>query len=305
MATLAPRSRAAAAMLLIVAAVSLSPGTGSADAASFTSVAGGSGNEPSVMAYRGLGTWVDIYDDQAWDDPEGTVLAIAARGVHTLYLETCNFSCKNALFRPHRMARILTAAHALDMRVVAWYLPGFDKPVRDYNRSMRAIEFETPTGDRFDAFALDIEAKVVTSVSTRNARVLDLAEDLRAAVGPSYPLGAITPPWYWDWPFPYAGLAEHVDVFLPMAYSSFRVSGARATHTDIVRNIEAVRQGTGRRNIPIHLIGGIADGLNKGETRAVVRAAREHGLFGISLYDYFTSSAEDWTQLAAWNVRFE
>lgn len=278
------RIRIAILAALAVAALALTPAAGPA------------APKPSVMAYRGLGAWVDIYDD--WSAPEATVAAMAGRGVRTLYLQTCNYGCDAALFEPALMGRFIDAAHAAGLRVVAWYLPGYDKPARELRRSLKAIGFETATGQRFDSFAFDIEAKVVNPVSKRNKRIVNLAEQVRETVGPSYPLGAITPPYYWDWPFPYAALAPYVDVFLPMAYTSFRVSGAQATRAEIVSNIVAVRDGTGQRNIPIHMIGGIADGLSKRETKAVVRVSREHGLLGASLYDFATSTSEDWAQMA-------
>lgn len=274
-------------LLLVAAALTLVPTPGAA------------AKKPPLNAYRGLGAWVDIFDDAGWDDPEGTVAAMAAHGVRTLYLETCNFSCSKALFRPFKMGRFIDAAHGAGMKIVAWYLPGFEKPKQDYRRSKKAIEFESKTGGRFDSFALDIEAKHVNPPSLRNTRLLNLSADLRALVGPSYPLGAITPPWFYIWgtPFPYADLAEHYDVFLPMSYSTVHVSGPKATHDDVVKDIKAIRSGTGVRNTPIHLIGGIADDLNAKETRAVVRAAREYGVLGASLYDYFTSTSEDWKHL--------
>jgi len=43
-----------------------------------------------VEAYRGLGSWVDIYDDAAWKDPAGTVADMSKHGVKTLYIETGN-----------------------------------------------------------------------------------------------------------------------------------------------------------------------------------------------------------------------
>ncbi|HEX2030815.1 MAG TPA: hypothetical protein VHL78_05365 [Actinomycetota bacterium] len=279
------RIRTALLAVLAVAALALTPAASPA------------APKPALIAYRGLGAWVDIYDD--WSAPEATVAAMADRGVRTLYLQTCNHGCDTALFEPELMAGFIDAAHAAGLRVVGWYLPGYDKPARELRRSLKAINFETATGQRFDSFAFDIEAKLVNPVSRRNDRVLDLAADVRTAVGPSYPLGAITPPYYWDWPFPYAGLAKHVDVFLPMSYTSFRASGAAATRAEIIGNIEAIRDGTGQRNVPIHMIGGIADGLSKRETKAVVRVSREHGLLGASLYDFATSTAEDWAQMGA------
>src|SRR5436190_3384172 len=48
----------------------------------------------SLKPYRGVGSWVDIYDPAAQRQPEAAVADMAARGVRTLYLETANFKQK-------------------------------------------------------------------------------------------------------------------------------------------------------------------------------------------------------------------
>jgi hypothetical protein len=78
---------------------------------------------------------------------------------------------------------------------------------------MAAIRFRLSTGQRFDSFALDIEATVVSNPATRTRRLLTLARWIRAGVGSRYPLGAITPnpigldtlPHFWP-NFPYQQL---------------------------------------------------------------------------------------------------
>ncbi len=70
---------------------------------------------------------------------------------------------------------------------------------------------------RFDRFGLDIEADVVSLVLTRIQRMLRLSHKIRAAIGSSHALRAITPSpygmtqarWYWGRVrnFPYAELA--------------------------------------------------------------------------------------------------
>src|SRR5206468_2176981 len=131
-----------------------------------------------------------------------------------------------------QLGRLVDAAHAAGLRVVAWYLPTLLYPARDLRRVLAALHFTTPAGGRFDSFALDIEASDVRTVSLRNARLAVLAAALRAAAGPAYPLGAIVPsavgmelhPKYWP-DFPYAQLRQSFDVFLPMAYFTYRVKG--------------------------------------------------------------------------------
>src|SRR5256885_537002 len=105
--------------------------------------------------------------------------------------------------------------------VAAWSPPALVSLRDVLRRSLGAIRFRTLRGDSFGSFALDIEASVVRSVPLRTARLLRLSRQLRAAVGPSFPLGAIIPspvgmerkPAYWPG-FPYRGLGSLYDVFL-------------------------------------------------------------------------------------------
>src|SRR5690348_3389783 len=150
---------------------------------------------------------------------------MARDGVRTLYLQTGNYEQRVDLVRRRALGRFVDAAHAAGLRVVAWYLPSFLYPAQDYRRALAAIRFRTASGERFDGFALDIEASLVKGVRLRNHRLLRLSTRLRAAAGPRYALGAIIPspvgirrhPAYWPG-FPYRPLARVYDVFLPMAY---------------------------------------------------------------------------------------
>ncbi len=47
---------------------------------------------PSVTAYTGLGTWIDMYPPKwPWNHPNRAVASAAAHGVKTLYVETSNY----------------------------------------------------------------------------------------------------------------------------------------------------------------------------------------------------------------------
>lgn len=248
--------------------------------------------------YRGVGAWIDIYDSGAWEHPVRTVRDLHRRGVRTIYLQTCHYNCRDALYRPARMGRLLAAAHARGVLVVAWYLPGLDRPRRDLKRSLVAIRFTTPGGDRFDSFALDIEATVVRRVGARNRRVVGLSRRIRDRVGRRYGLGAITPPWFFSWrPFPYRALARSHDVFLPMNYFTVRVRGPADARLHTARNIRLIRRRTGDPDVAIHDIGGLAEDLGSREVRALVRTDRRQGVIGTSLYDAFTSAPGAWRQL--------
>jgi hypothetical protein len=142
------------------------------------SAAGASVSSRQPAAYAGLGTWVDIYATTTWANPQRAVGAMARDGVRTLYVQTGNHSQSVDLVRPRALGRFLDAAHAARLRVVAWYLPSFANPVQDERRALAAIRFRSASGERFDSFALDIEAGFVKPVALRSRRLLQLSARL-------------------------------------------------------------------------------------------------------------------------------
>jgi hypothetical protein len=234
---------------------------------------------------------------------------MAGVGVETLYIETSNSRQAKDVVHASAIGRLVEAAHASGMDVVAWYLPYLTKPARDLRRSLAAVRFRSQHGQRFDSFALDIESSAVANVSVRTTRLLAVSRSLRRAVGRNYALGGIIPsprgmqllPRYWPG-FPYRALAGTYDVFLPMSYFSYRAKGAQATHDYTARNVGIIRAATGRPGVAIHMIGGVASGSSTGEVRAFVRAARECDVEGASLYDYVTTGGGQWRELTALNA---
>jgi hypothetical protein len=263
-------------------------------------------SRPGVGAYSGTGVWVDRYDFARLDEPEAAVAEMAEHGIRTLYLETASWRVpRNVdIVDPEATERMIVAAHANGMRVVSWYLPGFMDLRKDMRRVRAALEFETADGQRFDSFALDIEANEVNPLWKRNLALLRLSRMIRREVGDRYALGAIVPDQlstsYGNvlWPaFPYAALAKYYDVFLPMAYSTFeRAKGTRGVYAYTAANVRFVRRATRRR---VHLIGGITDGMRASEEEAVARAARDAGAYGVSLYKYPLYDRGSWDALAA------
>jgi hypothetical protein len=259
---------------------------------------------PKLEVYRGLGAWVDLFEGRAWRRPTRAVADMKSHGVRTLYLETSNYSQPRDIAMPRVVERFIEAAHARNMDVVAWYLPGFRNLRLDLRRSMKAIRFRTDSGQRFDSFGLDIEASIVDPPSRRTRRLLTLSRKIRARAGGGYPLGAIIPSPrgielaedYWP-VFPYAQLAQIYDVFVPMGYFTYHVNGPDKTHFDTLRNIEILREEVGDPTVAVHLIGGIADDASVNEVHAFVQAVREHGLLGASLYNWSLTRDHDWVHL--------
>ncbi len=258
-----------------------------------------------IGAYRGLGSWVDIYDDRAWKDPAAAVADMAAHGVKTLYLETGNSRSSGELFKPEKIKQFISESHAHDMKIVAWYLPDMIDPAKDFSRINSAIQLQTSDGQRFDSFALDIESGAIKSQKPRNRALMALSRQIRAAVGPAYPLGAIIPSpvglsrkgSYWG-TFPYTDLAPIYDVFVPMGYYTYHGKGAALSYSDTVGNARILRSKPGCSAVPIHMIGGIAEKSSTAEVQAFVRGTQESGCIGASLYSWPGTKAGAWSALA-------
>lgn len=258
----------------------------------------------ALDVYGGVGSWLDIFAGRPWAQPRQVAASLKAHGVRTLYLETSNYSHPAGVVYPAATARLVDAAHAAGIRVVAWYLPSFASPRADLAHALAALRFRTASGGRFDSFALDIEASLVGDVGLRNARLLSLSRAIRHAAGAGYPLGAIIPspvgmarhPHFWP-RFPYAQLAGVYDAFVPMAYFTNYVDtgpGAYAYARDVVR---AIRSETGEPDVPIHLIGGSADHASNAAVDGFARAAGDCAVDGVSLYAYLQTRPSEWARL--------
>jgi len=255
-------------------------------------------------AYRELGTWIDLWDARAWNDPAGTVKDAADHGVRTLFIQTGNARSTSGISNPAAMREFIKEAHAHKMYVIAWYLPTLKTGSVDYERFVQAIEFSTEDGQKFDSFALDIESTAVKPVSARNESLLELSARMRKRVGAKYPLGAITPSpvglrkqtGFWN-VFPWREVAGVYDVLVPMAYYSYDSRSATQARTYALSSMKIIRAQPGCSTIPVHLIGGISNGSSAAEVRAFTKAARETGCIGASNYDWAGMNSARWKAL--------
>lgn len=306
----APAVRAPAAVLAValLAVLALAPGDTVSQGAQ---AAGGAAEGRSAAeVFGGLATWVDVFDGPVYADPEGTAARIAARGVRTVFAETANFKATSDVVGADALARFVDALHGRGIAVVAWYLPGFDKPARDLRRTRAMLAFRTASGGAFDGVALDVESTVERRVAVRSLRLLNLARTLRAEAGEK-PVAAITlPPRMLErrptvWPrFPWASLAGLVDAFVPMTYTGTAFRGYEATYGYVARSLAALRTQLVAAGLetPVHAAGGVADRMSADELRAFVDAAADAGVTGVSLYDFHTTLTRGWVALAAFGA---
>jgi hypothetical protein len=258
----------------------------------------------TAAVFGGVGSWVDIFARTSRAHPADVIASLRRHGVTTLYLQTSNYSQHVPIVGPGTTGTFIDDAHAAGIQVVAWYLPSLLHTGTDFRRALAAIRFRSSTGQTFDAFALDIEASLVRDVSVRNARLLALSRELRRSAPAGYPLGAIVPspvgmrrhPRYWP-RFPFAELATTFDTFLPMAYFSYYAKTPPAAYAYARDVIDAIRAQSARPDVPIHLIGGLANAASLPAMTAFMRAAADCNVAGISLYAFAETSAAEWSAL--------
>lgn len=264
-----------------------------------------------VQPFRGLGSWLDVLDwsptytggTNRFTYPDG-VDAMAARGVQTMYIQTSRYNRTEDVLDPALLVQIIDRAHADGMEVVGWYLPTHTDPDTDLRRLVAAANLAV------DGVGVDIESTAQADVAIRNANLVQLSQDLRAAT--AKPLAAIVlPPVVTDvlspgyWPdFPWTTIDPSYDAWMPMCYWSNRMpaSGWNDGYRYTAENIDRVRAHLGRTSAPVHPIGGIANQVTAGSVADMDRAANERAAIGGSLYDYLTTGADLWPVLQAFRV---
>lgn len=286
--------------------------------ASLLAVAGPSASATTqdISPFRGLGTWVDVYDyvpgfQEDGGPPPVTVESIddmERLGVQTLYLQSAQDDSRlsGATVDRKLLGSFLRRAHDVGIEVVAWYLPKLAPVSADVRRIRALHEFESD-GERFDALALDIEwTQGVPDPKERNAALVRFAKKARKAVD-DRALGAIVlEPLLIEevnllyWPdFPWKKLQGYFDVWMPMSYwtNRDRASGLRDGFSYTEENIRRVRKRLGDPEAGVHAIGGIADSAATKDYLGFVKAAKKRDAIGWSIYDFNTTTSGVWARL--------
>jgi uncharacterized lipoprotein YddW (UPF0748 family) len=226
---------------------------------------------------------------------------MADAGIQTVYIQTSHLGVPDqVVLEQDQLETLIAAAHHHGMSVVAWYLPTLVDVDVDLQRLLASADLDV------DGLAVDIESTVVKDPAERNARLIDLNTRLRDAL-PGKVIGAITLSAvhlqvvnrdYWP-DYPWVEIADTYDLILPMAYWTIRLPEWRDGYRYVNANIDRIRESTGDPAIPIHVIGGIADEATPEQVQGMVQAIDEHqGILGGSLYDWATSSPEQWAVLS-------
>ncbi len=248
---------------------------------------------PVVPALRGelppgKGMW--LFEPQQVEG--GNVAAIVAKstatGLHYLYVHVG--SSTGGFFGQSFLDQLLPAAHAAHIRVYGWDFPYFTPPEADVSRAVTEINYKTPTGDRIDGFAADIEPEPGVNLSAATAG--NYSSGLRAAVGPAYPLIGVVPrPNGTGYPF--GAVLSHFDAVAVMDYWLDREPGADIAGADAT---------LGGQNVAMVPIGQAYNGAENGvpgspSAAAISRfmqVAEQTGAVGVSFWSWQATTPEEW-----------
>jgi hypothetical protein len=256
-----------------------------------------------LQPYRGLGTWVDVYDwshTYSGNSPQFSledVDRMAFRGVQILYLQPVREQDPADILEADRVNAIITRAHLRGVRVVGWYLP----ELVDVANDLRHLDAMARLP--LDGIAVDTEAQTVSDFDVRSQRLVALSHWYRAT-HPERVLSAIVrAPSQADLynvyfgQLPWAELARDYQVWLPTAYYTSEGGPLRDAYTYVAENIKRLRYHVARPDAYVHPIGGIADGTNVGDVNGIARACNERGCLGSGLFDYGLTGNDLWAAL--------
>lgn len=271
---------------------------------------------PSLSVFERVGAWVDVFDyaarlQQAGTEPRVTpdsISDMAALGVKTLYVQVANpdGAPANQLTDRAELRALLERAHDHDIAVVPWFLPRAVTPADDVATMKQIVKLRV--GDEsFDGIGLDLESSEVPDIALRNKRTVAFAKRTRQLVGSSMPVAAIVYPAVQLevlnttlWPnFPYKGVDRYVDLWMPMSYYTYRdtASGLRSAYLYTVDSVDRLRKRVGDPDVPVHLIGGLAEDSTPDDYLDMTRAAHATDALGWSVYDYATTGSWAWPYL--------
>jgi hypothetical protein len=241
---------------------------------------------------RGKGMWLTTWEDSRVDVPRVVAQAKAA-GLTQLWVRTGG--TYQGWYGAPLLTRLLPAAHAAGIQVVAWDYPTLGDPVADAARAAKVITGKFG-GERIDAFSPDIE-EIYEGTFDTPRRVRVYLSRVRATAGSLPVIATVLRPLDGDLSArPYRAMAPYVDVFAPMIYWSCNEPGVTALSA--LRPLAKLR--------PVHLIGqsynmgpeGGRPGMPTArEIWRFLDVAKRGGAVGASLYVYDQTREPQWRAL--------
>jgi hypothetical protein len=279
---------------------------------------------PRTQVFSGLGSWIDTFDTQRWDDPAGSIQHLKQEGVRTLYLQTAR-STDPGLYRPADISAFVEDAHRAGMKIVSWNTPSTVDMAHDEANLRATLNFTSAHGQHFDGYGMDIENYQIANLARRSQNMVELSHFMKRVAPKDLPLAAITVPPFKGtdaaaapgagWPnFPYRQIAPLYDEWMPMSYFKLTAKGAphfpnneQGVRELFDKDVAYIRHVTsGLRQHPVHIVAEVAAEGPPNDMRGfgdAVHDGRQAGVVnGASLYDDSTTTSSQWNQLQKFDV---
>jgi peptidoglycan hydrolase-like protein with peptidoglycan-binding domain len=234
----------------------------------------------SGTAFEGQGMWIWYLSKS----DKGSIAAIAAQahaaGVSTLFIKSSDGSTNYwSQFSPQLVAEL----HANGLKVCAWQYVYGSEPVGEAALGAEAV------ADGADCLVIDAEGEYEGHYAAAQTYI----DDLRAKIGPEYPLGLASFPYVFDHPsFPYS-------VFLGPGGAQY--NAPQMYWKDIGQSVDTVYANTYIANRvygrPIFPLGQTYGGVSAAELLRFREEAVDYGSPGVSFWDWQESGAIDWGAL--------
>ncbi len=272
---------------------------------------------PAVQQVNGKAIWMPIAGKGMWftnylphhSDVGALVQAAKLAGVTHLYAEVA--ISQYGFFGQNTLDRLLPAAHAAGIAVIAWIYPDLTNIAADVRMTQAVGSYVSSSGDHVDGVATDIEDVDDT------ATVFSYGQLVRALLGPHTLLvAAVYHPFAQPY-YPYAAIAASWNVIAPMDYwhsldlPDYSASDVRRFITDSVTTIRAAMTGvlgTTTMSLPVEELGQTYDmysgdgtgGLaapTGAEIQADMQTARALGCIGVSFFEWQTATQAEWASI--------
>jgi peptidoglycan hydrolase-like protein with peptidoglycan-binding domain len=236
---------------------------------------------PSGTAFEGQGMWIWYLSASDGGDLASIVAQAHAAGVTTLFIKSSDGSTNYwSQFSPQLVAEL----HANGLKVCAWQFVYGTEPVGEANLGAEAA------ADGADCLVIDAEGEY----EGRYGAAQTYIDDLRAKIGPTYPLGLASFPYVYDHAsFPYS-------VFLGPNGAQF--NAPQMYWKDIGNSIDTAYANTYISNRvygrPIFPLGQTYESPSSAELVRFREEAVDYGATGVSWWDWQETPASEWTALA-------
>jgi hypothetical protein len=276
--------------------------------------------DPATREVAGAPIWSPIAGKGMWfvnylphhADVAAMMRAAKAAGITHVYAEVA--ISQFGFYADNTLNRLLPAAHAAGVKVIAWVYPDLKNPSDDVRLSQVVANYKALSGDHPDGLAADIEGANADGLIPGGSAYA-YGQVLRGLLGPDMLMVAAVFHPSARPSYPYAEIAASFNVLAPMNYwhsrqgKAYSADDVRRFVTTSITTIRAAMTLLGGSQLPIEELGqtydmftddgtGGADAPTADEITSDMATARDLGCIGVSFYEWQTATQPQWAAIS-------